>query len=305
MTQVISISSVAQIHEMLGDEGPPHPLVSVVVMSERKPLKPVVSLMNVKIVSELYSISLKNGTECGIKYGRESYDFQAGSLMFTAPGQAVTPIREPADLQSDGESWTLIFHPDLIRGTPLAARMGEFRFFDYESNEALHISEPERETVSRLVDQLQQEAQKNLDAHSHELIVSHLDLLLTYCKRFYGRQFITRTHVNADVVARFEAFLRAHLESGALERGGMPTVQDCGRAVGLSPNYLSDLLRAETGRSARDHIHHHVIEKAKDLLLASDEPIRQIAFALGFEYPQHFSKLFKSRTGMSPSKFRS
>ncbi len=305
MTRPITIESIGQIHEMLGCEGPRHPLVTVIESARDRPLAPVISVMHIKLVTQLYSISLKHGSECGIKYGRQSYDFQAGSLMFMAPGQVMTPIQEPEELESDEPSWTLVFHPDLIRGSPLAARMSEYRFFDYDSHEALHVSDAERSSLSALVDKLRDEYRQNLDDYSHELIISHIELLLTYCKRFYGRQFITRKHVNRDVVMRFEAFLREYIESGRIEHDGLPSVQLCAQKMRLSPNYLSDLLRKETGRSTREHIHHHVVEKAKDLLLGSEETVSQIAFALGFEYPQHFSKLFKSKTGMSPSEFRS
>jgi AraC family transcriptional activator of pobA len=305
MTEVITISSIGQIHEMLGYDRPAHPLITLLESSREQKLEPEAPLLNVKIVTELYSVSLKNGTECGLKYGRQSYDFQAGSLMFMAPGQAMTPVTEPSDLESEEESWTLVFHPDLIRGTALAERMSEYCYFGYDSHEALHVSDAERDTVNDIVRRIQAEYRQNLDIYSRELIVSGLELMLNYCKRFYGRQFITRVHTHQDVVARFEAFLRDYGESGRLVQDGMPSVVLCGREMGFSPNYLSDLLRKETGRNTRDHIHHFVIEKAKDLLLASEEAVNQIAFSLGFEHPQHFSKLFKSKTGMTPTEFRS
>lgn len=302
MTSAITIESVAQIHQMLGKDAPPNPLVTYVDNARDKPVVPL--SLNVRIVSRLYAISLKNGTECGIHYGRQRYDFQAGSLMFMAPGQAVTPVEEPDDPRPDEPSWSLIFHPDLIHGTSLAAGIGRYRFFAYETHEALHVSEGERRVVCDIVENIRQECRGDADGHSRELIVSNLALLLGYCERFYGRQFATRAHVNKDVVIRFENFLGDYVESGRLEREGMPSVQLCASEVGLSPNYLSDLLRKETGHSTRQHIHARVLDKAKDLLLGSEQTIAEIAYALGFQYPQHFTKLFKSKIGMAPSEFR-
>jgi AraC-like DNA-binding protein len=236
-------------------------------------------------------------------YGRQPYDFQEGSLIFLAPGQTIIPS-SPGD-GGGGHGWVLCFHPDLIRGTSLASKMSEYAFFSYDSHEALHLSEVERATVTSIGRAIRDEYCKNLDVYSRDLIVSNLELLLGHARRFHGRQLITRTSVHQDVVTRFEAYVAAHLASGDLESRGLPSVKDCARAMGYSPNYLSDLLRKETGKSALDHLHFHLIEKAKDLLLGTDEPVGRIAYALGFEYPQHFSKLFKSKTGISPARFRS
>jgi AraC family transcriptional regulator, transcriptional activator of pobA len=298
------IVSVSQIHEMLGIEPPEHPLITLFESSPSTPIAPNVSLLNVRIVSELYSISMKEGNECGVKYGRQPYDFQESSLMFVAPGQAVTPVTEPGELSPEGESWTLAFHPELIRPFPLASRMATFRYFTYDSHEALHLSNKERQMITGIVTRIRHEYSQNIDAHSPELIVSNLELLLTYCKRFYDRQFVTRTSANRDVVIRLEAFLSDYFGSGQSEKDGVPSVKRCAREMGYSPNYLSDLLKKETGKNTREHIHYFLIERAKNLLLGSDDTISQIAYALGFEYPQHFSKLFKSRTGMSPAQYR-
>lgn len=304
MNRTIRIESIAQVHKMLGVDNPGHPLVSLIESSRQKPIQPTVPITNVKFVSELYSISLKNGQECGIKYGRENYDFQQGSLIFLAPGQSVTPVTEPGELENEGDSWSLLFHPDLIRQAPLASRMREYSFFSYDSHEALHLSDKERQTVSEIANKIKEEYSQNIDVHSHELIVSNLELLLNYCKRYYGRQFITRASVSVDVVVRFEAFLQDYFSSDTAEREGLPTVQSCARAMGYSPNYLSDLLKKETGTNTRDHIHYFMIAKAKELLLGSEETISAIAYSLGFKYPQHFSKLFKTKTGLSPAKYR-
>jgi AraC family transcriptional regulator, transcriptional activator of pobA len=282
---------------------PEHPLISFIESTQGKALEPSLPLMDYKIVSNLYTISLKSGHECQIVYGRQSYDFQEGSLIFLAPGQTIIPAR-PGD-GGGAHGWVLCFHPDLIRGSSLASKMQEYSFFSYDSHEALHLSEAERETVTNIGRALRDEYSKNLDVYSRDLIVSNLELLLNHSKRFYGRQFLTRTSVSKDVVTRFEAYLNAYFSSGDLESRGLPSVKDCARAMGYSTNYLSDLLRKETGKNALEHLHFHLIEKAKDLLLGTDEPVSRIAYALGFEYPQHFSKLFKNKTGISPAKFRS
>ncbi len=304
MKTIVHIESVSQVHQMLGDEPPSHPLISLLRSSPRAPLTPQVQVLDVTFVSALYTVSLKQGNECGLKYGREIYDFQEGSMMFLAPGQAVTPVTAPTDLNPEGGGWTLMFHPELIRRFPLGGKMQGFSYFAYDSHEALHLSKAERETVTDIVLRIEEEYRQNLDAHSPELIVSNLELLLNYCKRYYGRQFVTRTSANRDVVARLEAFLTEHFASGRSEREGIPTVQQCARLLGYSPDYLGDLLKQETGRGTREHIHFHLIERAKSLLLGSNETVERIAYALGFEYPQHFSKLFKSHTGKSPAEYR-
>lgn len=305
METTLRLESVAQIHEMLGAKPPEHPLITLIKSSRDKPIRTNVSLLNVRIVTELYSISLKQGNDCGIRYGRQPYDFQEGSLMFLAPGQALSPVTESEDLSAEEDGWTLAFHPELIRRGALAGRMAEYRFFSYESHEALHLSERERRTVTGIVDKIREEYSQNIDVYSQQLIVSNIELLLNYCQRYYGRQFATRTNANKDVVVSLEAYLTNYFDSGTAEREGLPTVQSCAREMGYSPNYLSDLLRSETGRNTRDHIHFHVIEKAKNMLLGSEETVARVAYSLGFEYPQHLSRLFKTKTGMTPVEYRS
>ena len=289
---------------MLGKPSPPHPLITVIESTPQAPLTPAVPVLNVKFVSDLYTVSLKQGTECALKYGRQPYDCQEGSLMFLAPGQAVMPVESAKELNPDMESWTLMFHPELLRGFPLAERMASYSFFEYDSNEALHLSTRERELVTGIVRRMQEEYEGSIDTHAPELIVSNLELLLNYCKRFYGRQFRTRTGASKDAVVRFDVFLRNYFESDMPEQEGVPTVQRCAREVGCSASYLSDLLKEETGRTAREQIHHAVVEKAKTLLLGSNTTVAEIAYALGFEYPQHFSTLFKRMTGVSPAAYR-
>jgi AraC family transcriptional activator of pobA len=304
----LTIESIAQIHRMLGDAKPAHPLVTVINASWQPPRRLPSGMMHRQVVSDLYSVSLKQGHECGLKYGRKPYDFQAGSALFLAPGQAVTPITEAGELEAAGqgetEGWTLVFHPDLIRPSPLAAKMTEYTFFGYDSHEALHLSDEERQTLTPIVKKIETEYSQPLDAHSEELIVSHIQLLLSYCQRFYGRQFALRSRADADVAARLERLLRQYFESEKPARDGLPSVQACARELGYSPDYLSDLLKKETGKNTREHIHYVLIERAKTRLLGSADTISEIAYSLGFEHPQHFSKLFRSKTGMSPGAFR-
>lgn len=304
MSTIVTIQSVSQIHALLGREQPEHPLVSVFESAPRQPITANVPLVDTRFVSQLYALSLKRGNECGLRYGRQPYDFQAGSLLCLAPGQAITPIAEPAELEPEGPSWTLVFHPDLIRDMPLAARMRDFGFFGYDSREALQLSAREAEALTSTVEQIRHEYRQNLDEHSHRILVDNLQLLLSYCQRFYGRQFTTRAGAHRAVLGRFEQFLHDYFATDAPQTRGIPSVRDCARELGYSPNYLSDLLRNETGKNAREHLLLFVIEKAKDRLLGSELTISEIAYSLGFEYPQHFSKLFRSKTGMSPAKFR-
>jgi len=300
MGKIMRIESISQIHEMIGYDKPKHPLVTFIDPSKIT-AKPV---LDQQFSIGLYSISLKNGHECKLKYGRQHYDFQEGSLMFLAPNQTIEPVsvEEKAETASDG--WILIFHPDLIRKSPLGRKMNDYTFFSYDSHEALHLSDQERQTVTKLAKAIENEYSQNIDVHSQELIISNLELLLNYCKRFYGRQFITRTNANKDVVVRFEELLKSYFDSDKPESQGLPSVKYCAQEMGYSPNYLSDLLKKETGKNTQEHIHFYLIEKAKTMLLGTEEPVYRIAYSLGFEYPQHFSTLFKNRTGMSPAEYR-
>jgi AraC-like DNA-binding protein len=302
--QMLKIESIAEIHKMIGYEPPKHPLVSLI--EPARIAKRDFPEMTKKVVSALYVVSLKNGLECQITYGRKPYDFQEGSMMFLAPNQVITPIRaESSDDARSWNGWVLLFHPDLIGGCALARKMSDYTFFSYDSHEALHVSDEERKMVTDIARAIEREYSRNIDSHSQELIASNIELLLNHSKRFYGRQFITRTTANKDVLVRFEALLTSYFNRDDIALKGLPTVKQCAEQMGYSPNYLSDLLKKETGKNTQEHIHFHLIEKAKTLLLGTEEPVSQIAYALGFEYPQHFSKLFKSKTGISPKDFRS
>jgi len=299
MSDLIKIESLTQLHEMMDQEKPRHPLVTVVDFSKVK--APQIK-DGTRMTSNFYWISMKQGSQCEIRYGREYYDFQEGSLIFMAPGQIVSVVGETDHTAATG--WGLFFHPDLIRRYPLWKQMNDYSFFSYDVHEALHISDKEKGITTGIVHAIEDEFSQNIDDFSQDLIVSHIELLLNYCKRFYSRQFITRAKVNKDVVSRFEEYLTEYFDSDKPETAGLPSVKQCAFEMGYSPNYLSDLLKKETGKNAQEHIHFHLIDRAKTLLVNSELSVNRIALSLGFEYPQHFSKLFKQKTGMSPGEYR-
>jgi len=235
-----------------------------------------------------------------MKYGKGYYDFNEGSLMFTAPGQVIAP---GPDVVVD-EGWALFFHPDLIHGTDLGRKIHQYSFFNYETNEALHISEEEKLIIKDCVANIQREYSQNIDKHSQGLIVSNIELLLNYCARFYDRQFYTRAKVNSDVVQQFEKLLKDYFSQDTLIEMGLPNVKYFASKLNLSPNYLSDLLNKFTGKTTQEHIHLELIDKAKTLLWGTNNSISEIAYGLGFEHPSHFTKIFKTKTGKSPSEYR-
>ena len=300
MRDLIQVKTIAEAHAGFGIDKPKHPLVSVY---HHKNLHKNEELIGEKFVVDLYQISYKECIPNSFGYGRNSYDFQEGTLIFTSPGQVITMPDWQEDENSEG--WTLIFHPDLIRKSELGRNLKNYSFFSYGVNEALHMSDAEKQTILELINKVEQEYSNNIDKHSQKLIISNIELILDYCTRFYDRQFYTRENINKDIVTRFEEMLLNYYNSELPLEQGIPSVKYCGEKLNMSPNYLSDLLKKETNRNAQDHIHFFVIEQAKAQLLNSDESISQIGYGLGFEYPQHFSKLFKKKTGMSPAEYRS
>ncbi|MFV1885506.1 MAG: helix-turn-helix domain-containing protein [Balneola sp.] len=295
------INSISQAHEAVGLPKPKHPLVTVVKTAD---FRPVVDFRGVKVVNNLYEITLKQ-LGCGnLVYGKNSYDYEEGTLVFTAPGQVTIFEGEIPTTNEANKGWTLAFHPDLIRKSGLGDKISQYSFFNYEVNEALHLSEEEKKTIEELLDKIVKEYSQNLDRHSQNLIISNIELLLDYCTRFYDRQFYTRTNINIDIVSKFERLLKAHYQEEKVIDIGIPSVQYLAKELNFSSNYLSDLLKKETGKTAQEHIHFFVIERAKNTLLNSELSISEIGYSLGFEYPQHFSNLFKSKTGLSPSEFR-
>ncbi|CAG5081009.1 helix-turn-helix domain-containing protein [Parvicella tangerina] len=306
MNDFIAVDTITQAHEMLGLEKPLHPLVSVVPHTkELEDQFKFLSASDYTVVLNLYTVMLKGGCTGSLRYGRNSYDFEEGTLIFTGPGQIIEAEEmddsEPAEI----EGWTLMFHPDLIRKSPLGQHIDDYSFFSYDVNEALHLSDQEKASIGEIIAKIQQEVAQNIDKHSQKLIVSNIELLLDYCTRYYDRQFYTRTNQSSDFVSKFERYLKDYFSSDQPFENGIPTVKSCGEYMGMSPNYLSDLLKKETGTNAQEHIHNALVNRAKTELLSSSNAVGQVAFSLGFEYSQHFSKLFKKKTGMTPKEYRS
>jgi AraC-like DNA-binding protein len=237
-----------------------------------------------------------------LQYGRKQIDFQEGSLFFSFPDQ-VGELQNPV-FEECSYSWGLFFHSDLIYGTSLATKIEKYNFFNYSTNEALHLSEDEKRSLTEIIKTIQTELNLPIDKHTKNVFVSSIELLLNHCNRYYDRQFITRESQNNSVIETIISFLSAYFKSSDLEVKGLPTALQCAEQVNLSPNYLSDLLRKETGKTTQEHIHNYVLEIAKDRLLGSDKSVKEIAHSLGFEYSHYFSSLFKKKVGLSPTEFR-
>lgn len=301
MSNIIRIDTITEVHETLGLEKPAHPLVSVIPIDDRVTN---FDYGDATYVLGFYQVSLKAGICGNITYGRNSYDYQDGSIVFTKPEQAMSMSVQDTQSEQEAEGWILLFHPDLIRKSKLGRNIENYSFFSYEVHEALHLSEKEKKSLTELVKKIESEYRQNIDRHTQKLIIANIELILDYCTRYYDRQFYVRTNLNQDVVTQFENLLRAYFASEASLEFGLPTVKYCGEQLNMSPSYLSDLLKKETGKTAQQHIQDTLIDRAKTLLLSSNEQISQIAYGLGFEYPQHFSKLFKVHTGMNPTEYR-
>lgn len=273
-----------------------HPLVSIIDFSKAK--KRTGSRMNFG----LYCIFLKE-VQCGdIKYGRNYYDYQEGTLVFIAPGQVIDVENKVDYYQPTGHA--LVFHPDLIRGTTLGKSIQEYHFFSYDTSEALHLSQRERELVLNCFSKIAYELEHAIDKHSKQLIVSNIELFLNYCERFYDRQFITRDHVNKGILEKFEEQLINYFASDKPTGIGLPTVAYFAEALHLSANYFGDLIKKETGKSAQEYIQNKIIDIAKHKIFDVNKSISEIAYELGFKYPQHFSRLFKNRVGYTPNEYR-
>jgi AraC-like DNA-binding protein len=298
MKPIIQLHSISEINHFVQNKTN-HPLVAVVDFSKVDEYLEE----GTRISCDFYSIMFKNYCANRIRYGRQSYDFQDGSLVCIAPKQVVIMDNE-IEKRDDIMGWGLFFHPDLLRGTSLGEKMNEYTFFSYETAEALHLSEKEKQTLYDCVQKISTELQENIDNHSQTLIVSNIELLLNYCSRYYGRQFITRKSSNSNTIAQVEKLLKSYFKSEQLKETGLPTVKYLADNVHLSASYLSDLLKKETGMNAQDHIHYYLIEEAKNILINSDNSVGEIAYSLGFEYPQYFSKLFKQKTGKTPIEYR-
>jgi len=300
MSVSFHFSEIADVYKFFNLSEPlKHPLVAVIDFSnvDEQVSEPT------RISGDYYCLLFKRYDGNNVRYGRKVVDFNNGSLMCIAPNQ-VLDLETDIGAYTEKEGWGVFFHPDLIRNTSLNDKMKSYSFFSYEIFEALHMSEKEKQIFYDCVQKLDHELQENIDAHSQDILVSNIELLLNYCSRFYGRQFITRKSVNSSVVMQVEKILSNYLSEGMLKEQGLPTVKNLANKVNLSAGYLSDLLKKETGRNAQDHIHYHLIEKAKNILINTDKAVSEVAYLLGFEYPQYFNKLFKQKTGKTPVEFR-
>ncbi len=297
--KIIKVESITTLHNMLDVEPPQHSLISVVDVSK---LKITEDLVGVKVSADFYYIGLKNA-ECGSHYGKNDYDFGDGVLAFTAPRQVIA-AKSTTDFDQE-QGWMLFFHPDLIHGTSLGENIGKYSFFNYDTNEALHLSDNEKKTLNDCTRKIKEELTVVGDNYSQDIIISGLELLLNYCMRFYARQFRTREKQNRDILEKVESVLEERMKGDQLEKYGFPSVSDLAEKVNLSKNYLSDLLRKETGQSAKEHINDVLIDRAQSkLLLNTEESVAEIAYSLGFKYPHYFSRLFKAQTGYTPQQYR-
>jgi len=295
MEDLIRFDSVSQ-YNAFNQQETLHPLVTVIDLSTASPRKKASQYMG------CYGIFLKE-VVCGdLKYGKEYYDYQEGTLVFMAPGQVFTVENDGELYQPKGHA--LVFHPDLLHGTSLSARMPEFSFFGYHVNEALHLSQRETQIVMDCLGKISYELEHSIDKHSRKLIVSNIELFLDYCTRFYDRQFLTRDTVHKGVLAKFETLLNSYFTSDKPHTIGLPSVAYCAGELNLSPKYFGDLVKKETGQSAQEYIQTKVIEAAKERIFDGSKTINEIAFELGFKYPQHFSRVFKQRVGQSPNEYR-
>jgi AraC-like DNA-binding protein len=300
MSVSFHFSEIADVYKFFNLDQPlKHPLVAVIDFSNVDEQVPE----ETRISGDYYCLLFKRYDGNNVRYGRKVVDFNNGSLMCIAPNQ-VLDLETDIGAYTEKEGWGVFFHPDLIRNTSLQDKMKDYSFFSYEISEALHMSEKEKQIFYDCVKKLDDELQENIDVHSQGIIVSNIELLLNYCTRFYGRQFITRKSVNSSVVMQVEKTLRNYFTEGGLKEQGLPTVKNLADKVNLSPGYLSDLLKKETGKNAQDHIHYYLVEEAKNILISTDKSVGEVAYLLGFEYPQYFNKLFKRKTGKTPIEFR-
>lgn len=299
MNEIIRIESISKMHDVFGLSKPRHPLVSIIRFRDTQILP---EYHHLRCTFGMYCVTQKNDTEGTMRYGRNTYDFQEGSMVFIKPGQVLTYDGHLSKAEDPG--WALLFHPDLIRKSELVKTIDNYSFFSYDLTEALHISDEEKHSLNEILNKIEGEYRQNIDRHSQKLIISNIKLLLDYCTRYYDRQFYTRSNLNQDVLVRFEHILKEYFDQGNQLSTGIPTVGFCGEALNMSPKYLSDLLKRETGKNAKTHIDDFLLNRAKNRLLNSTVSISEIAYDLGFEYSQHFSKLFKAKAGISPSEYR-
>jgi AraC family transcriptional activator of pobA len=295
MAAIIKLETIAQYNTLKKVETK-HPLISVFDNSTTQLLP-----NHSKIYFGFYAVFLKE-TKCGeLRYGRNTYDYEDGTLVFVAPGQ-VLEVNNEADYKPSGMA--LLIHPDLLKGIALGKHMSTYSFFSYESHEALHLSLKEQQIVKDLFNKLIYELDQTIDKHSKNIMTNNIELLLNYCVRFYDRQFITRENINTDVLSKFETLLHDYFQSEITQEVGLPSVGYFAEKLHLSANYFGDLIKKETGKTAQEHIQLKLLTIAKERVFDTDKSISQIAFELGFKYPQHFNRMFKKSTGYTPNEYR-
>jgi AraC-like DNA-binding protein len=299
MKTIQLLDSVSE-YNAIADQPTLHPLVSVIDFSNSIPKQRSTQISALQF--GFYIVFLKNDQSCRIRYGRGKYDYQEGTLIFIAPGQVVSIEEDPEYYQPSGHA--LLFHPDLIRGTAIGQHIRDYTFFSYDVNEALHLSDLERQIVLDCFSKISIELHRPIDRYSKKLIASTIELFLDYCMRFYDRQFITREHVNKGIVARFESVLHAYFQSEELTNSGLPTVNYCAERLNVSTKYFGDLIKKETGKTALEFIQLQLIDLAKEKMFEPGKSVNEIAYELGFKYPQHFTRFFKQKVGFTPSEYR-
>jgi AraC-like DNA-binding protein len=297
-TEQSKLHSVADFHKLWGLPKPEHPLISVIDFSKANP-----QIIPEKIIVGCYLISIKRNIDFNLIYGHQALDFDEGVMFFLAPNQ-VLRIEKNQVLQKKPEGWALLIHPDFLWKTSLAKRINQFDFFNYSANEALFLSEKEENIITSITQNIEQEYHSNIDNFSQGIVIAHLETLLSYAERFYHRQFITRKKINHQILNRLEELLTTYFNDDNLISKGLPTAQYISEELNMSVNYLSRLLKTLTGQSTQQHIHDKLIEKAKEKLSTTNLSISEIAYGLGFEHSQAFSRLFKSKTNQSPLEFR-
>lgn len=297
MNNPIKVDSISQLHEMLGFGKPVHPLISI---NDNTNMIVDDNLLNQHFLFNFYKISYKKTLKGKMGYGQGYYDFDEGGMIFTAPNQLLSTSAE--DMEYEG--LTLLIHPDFFRNYSLATRIKNFGFFSYSANEALFLSDKEKQTIFSVFDNIKEELNNTIDDFSQDVILSHIEVLLNYSNRFYKRQFITRKAVNNDLLSKIEELLNVYFDKENGLNQGLPTVDFLATELSLSPRYLSDMLRSLTGQNAQQLIHEKLIEKAKDYLTTTQLSVAEIAYQLGFEHPQSFNKLFKNKTNQTPVQFK-
>ena len=298
--QLIQVKTISEFHRAAGLPKPEHPLISVIDLETLK--RPILEGTFSRVFG-FYSISLKKNFYLKMRYGQQDHDFDEGILHFMSPGQVLTVNIEKGQPHNPS-GWMIFFHPDLLWNTSLAKTIKQYEFFDYRANEALHLSDKEELMLTRIAKNLEQEYYANIDKFSVSVIIAQLELLLTYADRFYQRQFITRKVSGHEILIKLEEAVDSYFKNGQLVTHGLPSVAYIAEALHISPNYLSGLLKTLTGQNTQQHLHNKLIELAKEQLSTTSLSVSEIAYGLGFEHLQSFSKLFKTKTSVSPLEFR-